>query len=1554
MLQYQNILRAALQEERHSQKLEHLVAGLVGRLLGISVAIAKSGFQHGGDAGAAGQQGRRFRLECKKYSDGTGLSNRELLGEIDHALARDEALEAWVLVATRSVPEQLAQDLVQKGERLGVPVLIIDWKKKELVPLAALCAFDPDLVENEFSGHAAAQARALQPEMGEAISALRRSLQSWCLGFATLRLRSHLKLESIWTCKRTSCAELGQDVAGGAQPKKLRRESVHNALDTWWQGPARDDSPAAVIGLDGVGKTWAVLYWLIDRRAEQPIILTVPSSALAINTGISESAIKRLLAERLFDLDGIRDVEHWLRRLEYLLKRPKDEGPVLTVFFDGLNQEPSFAWLTLLKAIQGVLFEGRVRVILSTRLHHFETKLSSLRGLVQPAVPIVVDLYNAAAGSELDQMLDFEKITRKDLHPELVELARSPRLFSLVVKFRDRLVEAGRVTVHRLLWEYGRDTLGHRAGRSFSEPEWRAWLAEIADRYRHGIQAFSLKSLSETTSRPDLSESEIYARLSDIVDSRFAKIGGPGDIQLSETLVAHALGAALLAHLDSMSDPAFEAAESEVMQWFDPVAGLDMRAEILRASLSIFVERGDVTTTHIGGVLITAWLQTQNITDGHRLELAGLAPNITEALLYAVEKSDAPAQASARLWAVNALRAIPRTEGPQMAAIVARTRTWLSTVSRELHNELSANADFEKQRSAKYLKRVGVDKSGPLTVLGVELQFVDRDNGILQTTVPSILEGFPVAKLLPCFEVIAIALSARGQAPAWDGLRWLCYLNEVDPEPAASALRSLSAEMRARVPEADIDPNLPSRAAAALLWLSGREADEEMAAAIDRQIDRPHAYEKNYLPNPGRSFFALERRHVASVLNDSGLSIRMRLQRTRELWLDPTFLPSSDFVDELSDWAANFDVEKLHRQMGRSPEDLLFEELEPVLARCAPDLLSALVRRKLQSLASCPPESRYWCSIRAVDYLILVGEPEALAAQVLRRSARENDENYEAIVASDLLKIELRRLPNTQSHFETIIAADLKFISADMIEVVRPPTPQDVDDLITRYADQSTKQQRDLILLLSMHATPFSDSTWSWLSTHLSQPDHELRGVLFRMLTLADSARLGCILAAGQWMWKPTAHLWENHYGSEALIKSELALPFDQLAPRLAPWRLLEAAYVRGAHPAEVRLAASIFGQVLAADKMEAPELGSTLTVHRAEKKFAPFVVTVEPRLGPEEQGALMPPSGANLEGETQVNAHMRAIEKATKRMEEARKSGASLYLTDVEVIHLEPVVRYAPDVIDRWLDGCSDVTTDFRRRVRLAETAFLALCEALLVHEPERGRTLWRALRVTVTTRYLGEAGIDEFLHIVFRAPDSAQVFALREEVLSLPLCRTDLDLFNVATAAVYNGKSDWLEETASADQASPLVWRQRRGTLLSSLSTGYRLPVTEAWPEGEICTGTADLRHKAAVLRWRDACAHHWWKTYQEASDAVTAYAAWIMFLRSADARASTWIGNVGYELHMDGDFSALKFAHFKLNLPELKRAMQNPLDEFDRRFLYFNTVYGVGPWGKATNTS
>lgn len=1539
-------LKAALQEEKDFAKLECLSAALISRLLGIAVAVAKSSFQHGADAGSAGRQGRRLRIECKKYGDNTTLSDRELQGEVDDALRRDPALEAWILVTTREVSEQTEQVLCLKGEAIGVPIVILDWKSGALGDLAALCAFAPDLVADIFSSEAGEIAKALQPVCDEAVKRIRRDLQAWCLGFDELRTHSLAKLRRIWDSPRASNAALGQDAAGGACASRIRRQSVYNALEDWWNGVAKDDAPITVVGREGVGKTWATLDWLVDRQEALPIVLVVPSSAAPGLRGASETALKLFLADQLYDLAGVRHRDHWLQRLDNLLKRPQDEGPVLIVFFDGLNQEPSIPWLLLLKVLQGQTFAGRVRVIVSTRTLHYETKLNKLSGLILPAVVAPVDAYDLATGGEFDQMLAFEGLTRDDLHPDLIPLARTPRLFRLVVRFRERLIEAGQVTVHRLLWEYGRDSFGIRAGRSFSEDEWRAWLGEIASRLRNGIQQYSLNSLSETATRPDLTEGEVYARLSDIVDGRFVTRSTGTDYQLTSTVVAHALGAALLTELDAVTPPTFDSINAELAQWLDPIAGLDQRAEILRAAVSIFVERGGAEGSKVGGVLVTAWLKTQNVTDAHRRELGGLATNLTDALLDAIEQSSYRTHTSARLWAVNALRAIDRGDASALSVIVNRARIWNSVVSRGLDAPQHRNADLEKRRSQRFIDRVGVDASGPLQVIGIQLMLVDRDLGGPASAVASILEGFPLASAVPAFEVAAVSLAVAGRFESWDSLKWLCLLNEVDQEETASALRATADAVHTRTPEPGINPALPARAGSLLLWLTGQERDETTAVQLDPGLDRWLTYEKDYLPQPSRSFFPLERRHAQEVLNDTTLSILHRADRCRELWLDPTFEASPAYIAEVRGVAPLIDVEKLNRHCSLTIEDHNFEKFESIFARCAPDLLADLTRRKVQSYCTCPATSRYWSAIHATDHLLLIGEDEADAARALRLGNREQEENNELYAASQLLFLELQDLDAVQQ-VESIIDSGLKDILLDFQEILRPLTTDEADALVTSFKTGTAVQQRVLLILLSQYSIHFGDVALQWLNEMAFGVDVKLQGFAYRALTESDAPRFGRDLFARDWSWSSGRDYRVNHYGSGALIEGSMSIPFDEVVPRLAPWRLLEAAWKRGSDPSEVRLAATIFGHVLGAKDLEVPDPGSRISVDCSGGEPGPFVVSV--MSAPSDEHADDPGAAikAALDIEAQLKAHRRAVDIAVARISEARRSGASLYLTNVDAEDLKPVLVHAPDMIDAWIEGFGEANSDFGRRVGLAEAAYLALCEVLLAHDPSRGAMLCRSTCRALRTRFIGKAGVDEIVHIVFRAPDSLETAELRDELVGLDRCHTDQELLNVAIAADYNEKSEWLSSIIERDKVSSLAWRRKRGLVLEGFRSHAILPVPEAWPDGEIRTSHDDLCRWSARFRYRAACAHHWWCTYLAAENPDEAYAAWVLFLHSADRRAWVWMADEAAAANNGSALYRRKINHAQLNRSKLRRAMDKQEKGLNKSFLNRKTVEGLTPW-------
>ena len=973
--------------------------------------------------------------------------------------------------------------------------------------------------------------------------------------------------------------------------------------------------------------------------------------------------------------------------------------------------------------------------------------------------------------------------------------------------------------------------------------------------------------LVETVARHDLSENQVYARLSDIIDGRFATRDSSG-LQITPAVVAHALGIALLNHLDQEASPTFETLNARLAEWFDPISGLDERAEILCASVSIIVEQGHATESPVPGVLITAWLQSQNVSDEHRQELADLAPNFPDALFDTIEHSDSYVYDSARFWAVNALRNIPREDTAAFTKIIQRSLRWMSIVSRDVDTQPNANEERDKRRSDRLKNLIGIDSSQRIKVCGVELDLVDHDTGFgaWQTTVPSIIEVFPLSKALPIFEVAAVAVAVRSPNASWDGLKWICLLNEDDPDEMVKALRALSKKIRLRPLEPDIHPDLPKRVAALLLDLTGHRADEDKAVDIDPDLDRLFSYEKDYLRKPGQSWFPLERRHAEIVLADTELSLIYRVQRTKELWLDPSFEPPDTFVAELRKAAESIDVKKLERYMEHSSEDYDFEVLEPALARCAPDLLADLIRRKMQNLSTCPPEFRQSRAILATNHLILAGEAEIEAVRKLRLISESDNENTDAHLTERLLLIELQDL-EAQAQFDLLLQSGLKDFSWDFCKVLRRPTRDDIDTLITRYATSSSSKQRVLLILLSTFRVELTNNAWAWVESFAKKQEGDFRRFAFKILACADPVRFGQTLVAEDWSWSPSENIEVNHYGTSVLIEATADMPFEELAPRLAPWQLLKAARLRGAIPTEVQLAA---------------------------KKLNPRSLNKNIRIDSED---------------------------------------------------FELVLTHAMDTVEQWLaDYCE--MTEVSRYNSSADKFFLALCQALLTHAPEKGAQLWHKLRSNS-----GKAGVEDLIHMVFRVPHSPEVMKLREESVGLEYCHNDQKLFELAIAASFNGQSHWLDSFIQNDRASALVWRQKRAEMLAGFSAHNSLPVAGAWPDGEIRTTHANFTMRSARRRWIEACAHHWWQAFLNACDPTEAYAAWVLFLHSADRRAWVWIYQDLKTADDSTDFFQRKINHFQLNKSNLKTAMKNREgnigDKLDQHFLCRKTVRSTGPW-------
>ena len=92
-------------------------------------------------------------------------------------------------------------------------------------------------------------------------------------------------------------------------------------------------------------------------------------------------------------------------------------------------------------------------------------------------------------------------------------------------------------------------------------------------------------------------------------------------------------------------------------------------------------------------------------------------------------------------------------------------------------------------------------------------------------------------------------------------------------------------------------------------------------------------------------------------------------------------------------------------------------------------------------------------------------------------------------------------------------------------------------------------------------------------------------------------------------------HIWVNHYGTDALIEATSSLSFERVGTKTSTLAaMLEAVRRRGADPTEARLAAEIFGHLLAGNGINELDPGSGLSIDSNDGEvFAIFIFAGTP-----------------------------------------------------------------------------------------------------------------------------------------------------------------------------------------------------------------------------------------------------------------------------------------------------------------------------------------------------
>lgn len=1539
-------------EDAPADAFERLAADLFCRLLGdTGTSVSKPGSQFGGDAGTAGLRRRHLRLECKRYKESTPLSPRSLAGEVMEAALKDPQLEAWVLASTKKVSETERNIARDGGAKLGVPVVVIDWTDPPagvgINSLAALCAKWPAIIEKQISKAAGDVAKALTAHAGATAENLAKDLEAWSIGFNHLRGRSHTHLQKVWTDSAQSLATLNQDAAGGRPGVHLiERKSALQALESWWLAPRDPRSPAVIVGQEGVGKTWVSLDWLNRMFASLPIVVPVPASTFLNHQDFSEAGVRELLAQSLRWLAGSHQgTEFWRLRVDRILQRPVVEGVSVLLLVDGINQRPTVGWEALGQALQADSLAGKVRILFTTRRHFFDTNMRQFASLKFAATQVPVGGYSP---DELEQLLRLNGIDKADIPPSLLNLAATPRLFPLIVRLKNSDALRADATVLRLLFEYGKDVHQVRTSSALTDEAWVTWLGSRAMEYLDrlvktgsGASTSTIKDVTSSLADPGVSSEEVARRLSDVVDGDFFQVQGSltgtKKFSLKEQPTVLGLGIALLESLEG-AENTVEGVQAHALKWLEPVGAIDLSSDVLRAALAILSALGASDGTAPTDALLLLWLNAQNPSASIERDALAFGESFPRSMLTVIEHSVSGSRSAAFHYAVQSIRRLPRARTDDWERITQRMLEWTSRLTLPSQAHLNDPNHYAGRHQQQLLTRIGVSTPGSVLVHGELLKLDYSHSGDPSAAIPGILEGHDLAMFLPVIRRAAVheAVRVDFEGRCWDGLRWVLLLASQNQKHARDEIVKLADAVLASTPETGVHQRLRNRIAAYLLRLTNVQEHEERALTINETFGSTWDYDKDYASDPGNSFFELEFRHLDQVLNNGNLPVGRRLDKLKSFLALPELKVPNDLIEPVKAALAAQKFERVDEIVQTTAEEHNLERLEVLAARLAPAEFAEMSRRRLAALATRKGEAKYWSALAAPGLLLAAQVAQASSFAELRTSSVDPQRDEPA--NTWCLQLELLHKP-LKEQLQLLLSATNFYFLTDLLAVVRPASSAELHDFIVANLQDRVKAC-DVVMQVMAYQVPLvSDALVQELLPFLESEEEELRSVAFVALASSSPELTGRTLMSRN--WKPdVADPWVAHYGSTAIAAATKHLDFVDVLALIVPWLWLDAAVARGSQPAELELATKRMIAFLDVPAETLPSPVGVLSVRVPKPGELARVLVTEPSQKRGDIGELLKQT---TRGPNEVQERMDQLAKdAAAVIDKVRSSGHSLYLHTFLSVTVEAAYKATPSVWDELLAGAEAQSAPFVRRVRTADGLFLALCEVLLEHAPAKGLRLWRALVDTMKVGFNGFAKIPELVHIALRAPDSAEVSALRGDLTDLLRCNTDQDLFELVIACQSHGRDTWLEDFISADRSSDQPWRHKRAAVLSAF---HSMPMIDKlqWPEGQPVGSLRSLERN--MLKWtnRAVLAKYWWERFLNAPDTDAAFAAWQVFLSVADRRAWNWRSR---RPKPQTEIDRLRELHLQSNKDLYARTLAKP-EESTARFA--DKLFGLDAPGK-----
>lgn len=1301
---------------------EGLVGVALATITGVPFRLAGSGRQFGID-GKSSYDDDCICFEAKLYKG--KIARTEVIAKIPDLVRNHPHVDlVWVLGSTTAINTQLADDLRADGRKWGVIVLILDWSKNELPPLATALALAGMLVETFLIANL--NDSDIRQDVSSALIAISKhenfnthakriqtELNAPAMATYLAQKANELWLSKIFKDKAFAHAQLGQPLSPGdasVARTLLPRKTFSDRLKLLFTCPS-DAKITVVLGNEGSGKSWIVAQsWLSLPR--KPIMLVLTPQEFREDTAQNE--IDKLLIDNIInqtsDEPTDSNVKRWRHRFSRWRHNSTIDPPRFVVLIDGINQRPKVDWGRLVLKISAYLDQIGGHLIITSRTRYFRDHVQ--QRLTAPLIEINLPEWTP---TERNEILSGYGINPAFLHSEVSSMLCNPRLLGIALSILKPEDVTGfkELSVSRLLFEHIRAR------------EQDSLLPQPAHEFVRRLQnhARSIFNRVKQNQRDDLLIFE--ADTPAVADGRFfhAVEGEPEKYELRDDGLTLALGFAVVYQLRSAKRNEYDL-HSALAILLDPISALDHTFNVVLAALTVTTVDDAQYDSNITAALVIGFAGLQNPDQSKysafvglfKIRPQGFLDATRELCLADIHKPNLDWIQSAVMEAANDIRAWPE--------IANKVRSWLSEYSQspelrmKSHFENNAAGIVESERDAN---RANIDeKLKSLSAIEQDilnrLQQSDGNLNALSSFSMLILADKPLTSFAESLVNWSFgnALNSDHGAPRKEFCD-LISLNLVDWRSTRIALLAASEGLR--------DHNISQTGKwtlATILHATGDSDDADHARSLVEELTK----------NITRPAWRLVEEYCASDPCDPDS-------------LEPNNIKNTAAKYEL------IDVTKLRQSLGQSLEDHFFVDARPGMVRFQPEIAIKKYHELSENIISRVglPLRQGLVELREHNALLTSTQAHTLVDRwrQIRTTEIFNELSQQDrwLVSQYMLLIAFPLLSTSARAEILLMIEENEPIFADLMYTLRPIDIELFDSLLDDACRNNDHHRQYLLLAIAKSTdTPLSNKAREYITSLVDSDAKLLREQALGIIAVRRDIQMLKALAQSGWKAAELSIERDNEawYGSAALLEAAAKGLIDH---RDALFRISPRLYGRAAVTLDSEAAREIVRRIDASIEhatgrhrnLMAPEIEIEV---QQNGDFEPSRFRVGEKTTQAQQIRLLVNSAQDFDDRQKRN-HDAFI----KFEKELTKSKSLIILNKFHIDEFAAIVTADKDIFDKWYRIFIDLPD---ANLPAIHNLIVLTAHALSAKEPDKAIALFEKIRNSkpVVRFIYGQAGVD------------------------------------------------------------------------------------------------------------------------------------------------------------------------------------------------------------------